>query len=138
MNKYETLIKAEKERYEVAIDKILDDLKADVVAALKTRGNFMVIPADVDINVRIIDGAGRDEVYRVAAVGLTKGDDVIYVTSEALYQEYDTSDYSVEDVKRSNFWWTFDDCTLKRYVRTNKESILNNVYNILNDENNEN
>ena len=148
MNKYEKKLEDEREHYESAVREILDQLECKVVELLHERGNFMMVPRDVDISVRIVDGSQRDELYNVYAVGLTTSDDVIYVTHEALYDEWDHSDneegrnddgsFTETFVKKSKYWWGFDDCTHKKYVLSNKANVLNNVYNILTENDNEN
>ena len=94
-------------------------------------------------HVRIIDGAGRDVVYTVYAVGLTTSDHVIYVTSEALYHEWDRKydesndcknvdgSWTEEFVQKSDYWWEFDVNARKRNVLLNKENVLLNVLRII-------
>jgi hypothetical protein len=125
---------------------ILDMLESAVATKLKKFGNFMILPNDEDVHVRIIDGAGRDVVYTVYAVGLTTSDHVIYVTSEALYHEWDRkydesadcknadNTWTEEFVKKSDYWWEFDDNARKRNVLLNKENVLMNILRIITEE----
>ena len=143
MMDFETALKNEKERHEAAMKGILDILESAVVTKLKKCGNFMILPNDEDVHVRIIDGAGRDVVYTVYAVGLTTSDHVIYVTNEALYHEWDRKydesadcknvdgSWTEEFVKKSDYWWEFDDNARKRNVLLNKENVLMNVLRII-------
>lgn len=142
---FELAIKNEKERHEAAMVGILDMLESTVVTKLKKCGNFMILPHDEDVSVKIVDGVGRNVVYNVYAIGLTTDDRVIYVTSEALYDEwdrkYDSNDeYKTEDgswtetfVKKSKYWWFFEDNVRKYNILTNKENVLMNVLRILTD-----
>lgn len=143
MMDFETALKNERERHEAAMKGILDMLESAVVKKLKKCGNFMILPNDEDVHVRIIDGAGRDVVYTVYAVGLTTSDHVIYVTGEALFEEwdrnYDMNDnykdaygsWTEEFVKKSDYWWEFDDNARKCNVLLNKENVLMNVLRII-------
>ena len=142
---FELAIKNEKERHETAMVGILDMLESTVVTKLKKCGNFMILPHDEDVSVKIVDGAGRDDVYYVYAVGLTIYGRVIYVTSEALYDEWDreydmNDEYKEEDgswtktfVKKSKYWWFFEDNVRKYNILSNKENVLMNVLRILTD-----
>ena len=133
----------EKTRHEKEMERLLDKLEKGVVSQLKKRGNFMILPHDEDITVCIVDGAGRNTTYYVYAVGLTTDDHVIYVTSEALFHEWDHKydmDESLKDengfwteefVKKSDYWWTFEDNVRKFNVCLNKENVLMNVYRII-------
>jgi hypothetical protein len=133
----------EKTRHEKEMERLLDKLEKGVVSQLKKRGNFMILPHDEDITVCIVDGAGRNTTYYVYAVGLTTDDHVIYVTGEALYHEWDCKydmDKKMQDengfwteefVKKSDYWWTFEDNVRKFNVRINKENVLMNVYRII-------
>ena len=133
----------EKTRHEKEMERLLDKLEKGVVSQLKKRGNFMILPHDEDITVCIVDGAGRNTTYYVYAVGLTTDDHVIYVTGEALYHEWDRKydmDKKMQDengfwteefVKKSDYWWTFEDNVRKFNVRINKENVLMNVYRII-------
>ena len=146
MMDFETALKNERERHETAMKGILDKLESAVVTGLKKCGNFMILPNDEDVHVRIVDGAGRDVVYTVYAVGLTTSDHVIYVTSEALYHEWDRKydesndcknvdgSWTEEFVKKSDYWWEFDDNARKRNVLLNKENVLMNILRIITEE----
>ena len=143
---FEIALKNERERHEAAMKGILDMLELAVVTKLKKCGNFMILPNDEDVHVHIIDGAGRDVVYTVYAVGLTTSDHVIYVTSEALYHEWDRkydesadcknadNTWTEEFVKKSDYWWEFDDNARKRNVLLNKENVLMNILRIITEE----
>ena len=145
MMDFELAIKNEKERHEAAMVGILDMLESTVVTKLKKCGNFMILPHDEDVSVKIVDGAGRNVVYNVYAVGLTTDDRVIYVTSEALYDEWDreydmNDEYKTEDgswtetfVKKSKYWWFFEYNVRKYNILSNKENVLINVLRILTD-----
>ena len=65
MMDFELAIKNEKERHEAAMKGILDMLESTVVTKLKKCGNFMILPHDEDVSVKIVDGAGRNVVYNV-------------------------------------------------------------------------
>ena len=155
---FELALKNERERHEAAMKGILDILESAVATKLKKCGNFMILPNDEDVHVRIIDGAGRDVVYTVYAVGLTTSDHVIYVTGEALYHEWDRkydsmipmykpcqylncqyrknadNTWTEEFVKKSDYWWEFDDNARKRNVLLNKENVLMNILRIITEE----
>ena len=133
----------EKARHEKEMERLLDKLEKCVVSQLKKRGNFMILPHDEDITVCIVDGAGRNATYHVYAVGLTTDDHVIYVTSEALYHEWnlkydmdkkmkdENGFWTKEFVKKSDYWWTFEDNVRKHNIQLNKENVLMNVYRII-------
>ena len=133
----------ENTRHEKEMERLLDKLEKAVVTQLKKRGNFMILPRDEDIAVYIVDGAGRNTTYYVYAVGLTTDDHVIYVTGEALYHEWNLKynmDKKMQDengfwteefVKKSDYWWTFEDNVRKHNVFLNKENVLMNVYKII-------
>ena len=143
---FETALKNERERHEAAMKDIIDKLESAVVTELKKCGNFMILPNDEDVHVRIVDSAGRDVVYTVYAVGLTTSDHVIYVTCEALYHEWDRkydesadcknadNSWTEEFVKKSDYWWEFDDNARKRNVLLNKENVLMNILRIITEE----
>ena len=103
---FELAIKNEKERHEAAMVGILDMLESTVVTKLKKCGNFMILPHDEDVSVKIVDGVGRNVVYNVYAIGLTTDDRVIYVTSEALYDEWDRKYDSNDEYKTEDGSWT--------------------------------
>ena len=142
-NKIKEELNDEKTCHNKEMEILLDKLEKCVVSKLKKRGNFMVLPHNEDIAVYIVDGAGRNTTYYVYAVGLTTDDHVIYVTSEALYHEWNLKynmDKKMQDengfwteefVKKSDYWWTFEANVRKRNVYLNKENVLMNVYKII-------
>ena len=133
----------EKARHEKEMERLLDKLEKCVVSQLKKRRNFMILPHDEDITVCIVDESGRNATYHVYAVGLTTDDHVIYMTSEALYHEWnhkynmdkkmkdENGFWTEEFVKKSDYWWTFEDNVRKHNVCLNKENVLMNVYKII-------
>lgn len=133
----------ENARHEKEMERLLDKLEKAVVSQLKKRGNFMILPRNEDIAVCIVDGAGRDTTYYVYAVSLTTDDHVIYVTGEALYREWnlkydmdkkmkdENGFWTKEFVKKSDYWWTFEDNVRKHNIQLNKENVLMNVYRII-------
>lgn len=149
-NKIKEELNDEKTRHNKEMERLLNKLEKCVVSQLKKRGNFMVLPHDEDIGVYIVDDAGRNTTYYVYAVGLTTDDRVIYVTSEALYHELymndivgdnvkDENGFWIEElVKKSNYWWTFEDNVRKYNISINKENVLMNVYRIIEELENEN
>ena len=148
-NKIKEELNDEKTRHTKEMEILLDKLEKCVVIKLKNRGNFMILPHDEDIAVYIVDNAGRNTTYYVYAVGLTTDDHVIYVTSEALYHEQyindiddnvkDENGFWIEElVKKSNYWWTFEDNVRKYNISFNKENVLMNVYRIIEELENEN
>ena len=149
-NKIKEELNDEKIRHSKEMERLLDKLEKCVVNQLKKRGNFMILPHDEDIAVYIVDNAGRNTTYYVYAVGLTTDDHVIYVTSEALYHEWymndiagdnvkDENGYWIEEfVKKSDYWWTFEDNVRKYNISFNKENVLMNVYRIIEELENEN
>ena len=149
LNKIKEELNDEKTRHNKEMERLLDKLEKCVVSQLKKRGNFMVIPHDEDIAVYILDNAGRNTTYYVYAVGLTTDDHVIYVTSEALYHEWymndiddnakDENGFWIEEfVKKSDYWWAFEDNVRKYNISFNKENVLMNVYRIIEELENEN
>ena len=148
-NKIKKEINDEKTRHNKEMERLLDKLEKCVVSQLKKRGNFMILPHDEDIGVYIVDDSGRNTTYYVYAVGLTTDDHVIYVTSEALYHEWymndiydnvkDENGFWIEEfVKKSKYWWTFEDNICKYNISFNKENVLMNVYRIIEELENEN
>lgn len=140
MNKYEIQIEAEEKRHHAALTAITDELEQDIVNRLKTCGNFMMLPDTASIRVHIIDSFDRDIVNHVYAVGNTKDGHIIYVTGEALYQEYrDETDVACDEngtfkeqyVKDSDYWWSFDDNVYKPNILVNKINVLTEVLNII-------
>ena len=149
-NKIKEELNDEKTRHNKEMERLLDKLEKCVVGQLKKRGNFLILPHDEDIAVCIVDGAGRNTTYYVYAVGLTTDDHVIYVTNEALYHEWyindiagdnvkDENGFWIEElVKKSDYWWTFEDNVRKYNIFFNKENVLMNVCRIIEELENEN
>ena len=142
-NKIKEELNDEKTRHNKEMERLLNKLEKCVVSQLKKRGNFMILPHDEDIAVYIVDNVGRNTTYYVYAVGLTTDDHVIYVTREALYHEWymndilgdtvkDENGFWIEEfVKKSDYWWTFEDNVRKYNISFNKENVLINVYRII-------
>lgn len=148
-NKIKEELNDEKTRHNKEMEILLDKLEKCVVSKLKKRGNFMILPHDEDIIVCIADDDRRNTTYHVYAVGLTTDDHVIYVTSEALYHEQymndiddnvkDENGFWIEElVKKSDYWWTFEDNVRKYNISFNKENVLMNVCRIIEELENEN